>query len=188
MTLHSNTVVLGTRQRMTRHKYVVHHTLDNLIRSIPSYSPIQCDFALVQAECSYNNMVNRTKRLGRTPFEIVYGRTLQHTLDLGPLLPNLRGVTFQGKKKTGMSAIHADIKKAIVEVFNASSPQISSSYIRKSTILTHFHPFPTHMLFYILIGGTTMVKLFCSIVLVWSLMSGFFGKLPQYPFLSMSYT
>lgn len=92
---------------------VVNRTLGNLIRSLSGDKPKQWDFALAQAEFAYNNMVNRCT--SKTPFEIVYGRSPQHTLDLVPLPKFPRASIAADHMIEKMATIHADTKKAIAD-------------------------------------------------------------------------
>lgn len=73
---------------------VVNRTLGSIIRCLCSDRPKQWDMALAPAEFAFNNVVNRTT--GKTPFEIVYQRPPQHTLDLIPL-PKLPGYSIAAK-------------------------------------------------------------------------------------------
>ena len=46
-------------------------SLGNILRSLTSEQPRQCDHVLVQAEFAYNDSPNRSTRL--SPFQILYG-------------------------------------------------------------------------------------------------------------------
>lgn len=57
--------------------------MGNLLRSLKRDSPRQWDIILPQAKFAYNQSIYRT--IGKSPFEIIYGRNLITPLDLTPL-------------------------------------------------------------------------------------------------------
>nr|GEV23466.1 hypothetical protein [Tanacetum cinerariifolium] len=63
---------------------VVNRTLGNLLRSLIGDNAKQWDLILPQAEFAYNRPVNRT--IGKSPFEVVFGRYPITPLDLVPVL------------------------------------------------------------------------------------------------------
>ena len=50
------------------------------MRNLSGENPCQWDLALAQAEFAYNDSVN--KSTGKSPFQIVYGRSLRGVVDL----------------------------------------------------------------------------------------------------------
>ncbi|CAL2270953.1 unnamed protein product [Prunus armeniaca] len=92
---------------------VVNRTLGNLLRSLSAKKPKQWDSLLAQAEFAYNSSVNRST--GKTPFEVVYGKTPSHYLDLVPI----SNPTVTSKKAEDFSVsiarVHEDVKKKLEE-------------------------------------------------------------------------
>jgi hypothetical protein len=63
---------------------VVNQSLGNLLRSLSGENPSQWDSFLAQVEFAYNDLVNRST--GKSPFQIVYGRSPKGVVDLVDLL------------------------------------------------------------------------------------------------------
>jgi hypothetical protein len=63
---------------------VVNRSLGNLLWSIIGENPNQWDLDLIQDEFSYNSFVNTS--IGKSPFQVVYGRNSMGFLDLVQLL------------------------------------------------------------------------------------------------------
>lgn len=68
----------------------MNRTLGNLLCSLSSKRPKQWDTILPRAEFAYNSMVNRST--GKSPFEIIYGKTPNHYLDLAKIPTSIRKV------------------------------------------------------------------------------------------------
>ena len=92
---------------------VVNRTLGNLLRSLSAKKPKQWDSVLPQAEFAYNSSVNRST--GKTPFEVVYGKTPGHYLDLVPI--SNPAVTSKKAEDFAVSIarVHGDVKKKLEE-------------------------------------------------------------------------
>lgn len=67
---------------------VVNHTMADIIWCLCSDMPKQWDHYLAYAEFAFNNTVNRFT--SKSPFDVIYERVPQHTLDLVPLPQNPR--------------------------------------------------------------------------------------------------
>ena len=65
---------------------VVNHILGNMLRSLSGNKPVQGDLVLSKVEFAYNDSINRS--MGKSHFQIVYGRSLKGIVDLIKL-PNL---------------------------------------------------------------------------------------------------
>ena len=93
---------------------VVNRTMADIIRCLCSDMPKQWDRYLAPAEFAFNNSVNRST--GTSPFQVVYGRTPQHTLDLVPL-----------PKIPGYSVAAENLATRINEVQAAVASQLAAS-------------------------------------------------------------
>lgn len=90
---------------------VVNRTLGNLLRSLSAKKPKQWDVTLPQAEFAYNSVVNRST--GRSPFEIIYGKSPRHYLDMAPAAdpPHKKAEDFT----TSMVKIHEEVSRKLEE-------------------------------------------------------------------------
>jgi hypothetical protein len=108
----------------------VNWTLGNLLQCIVGDKPKQWDLALAQAEFAYNTMVNRSTR--KSPFEIVYGRTPKHAIDLADL-PKLRGVSVAAKHLAKrVKSIQEEVRQPLEEFYAKYKTAASKS--RRSKI------------------------------------------------------
>jgi len=77
--------------------------------------PKQWDLALAQAEFTYNNMVNRST--GKASFEVVYGRTPRHAVDLISL-PKLPGASVAAEHLAEqMKATQEEVRQHLEESY-----------------------------------------------------------------------
>ncbi|KAG8380474.1 hypothetical protein BUALT_Bualt06G0019100 [Buddleja alternifolia] len=104
---------------------VVNITLGSIIRYLCSDRPKQWDLVLAPAEFAFNNMVNRTT--GKTPFQVVYQRPLQHTLDLIPL-PKLPGYCVAAEH---MAARIGEVQAEVTRNIEASNAKYKQAIDKK---------------------------------------------------------
>jgi hypothetical protein len=58
----------------------VNWSLGNFLKSLIGDKPGQCDLVVAQAELAYNSSMNRS--MGKSSFQVVYGRSPKDVVDL----------------------------------------------------------------------------------------------------------
>ncbi|KAG8369350.1 hypothetical protein BUALT_Bualt14G0002200 [Buddleja alternifolia] len=121
---------------------VDNRTLGSIIRCLCSDRPKQWDLVLAPARFAFNNMVNCTTV--NTPFEVVYQRTPQHTLDLIPL-PKLPGYSVACEHMAArIDEVQAEVARNI-EASNAKYKQVadkkqrSKVFTKGDLVMVHLH-------------------------------------------------
>jgi hypothetical protein len=96
---------------------VVNQSLGNLLRSLSGENPSQWDSVLAQVEFTYNDSVN--KSTGKSPFQIVYGRSPKGVVDLVdlPYLGDKRSVDASDFADS-MQELHEQVKQKLQESNN----------------------------------------------------------------------
>jgi hypothetical protein len=87
----------------------VNRSLGNLSRSLVGEQPKRWDFVISQAEFAYNSSVNRSTK--KPPFEVVYGRNMNHVLDLLPLSNQARVSMEAEEFAEHIKAIHEQVQE-----------------------------------------------------------------------------
>lgn len=106
---------------------VVNRTLGNLLRSFASKRTKQWDGVLPRAEFAYNFVTNRST--GKSPFEIIYGRTPGHYLDLA-------NISTSSKKAEDFAATMAKIHDEVKRKLEASIESYKNTADRHRRIQT----------------------------------------------------
>uniref|UniRef100_A0A2N9HAC1 RNA-directed DNA polymerase n=1 Tax=Fagus sylvatica TaxID=28930 RepID=A0A2N9HAC1_FAGSY len=86
-------------------------SLGNLLRSLVGEQPKRWDFVISQAEFAYNSSVNRSTK--KPPFEVVYGRNMNHVLDLLPLSNQARVSMEAEEFAEHIKAIHEQVREQL---------------------------------------------------------------------------
>ena len=96
---------------------VVNRTLGNLLRSLIGENVKTWDLVLPQAEFAYNSSINRST--GKSPFQVVYGRSPTHVVDLAPVssLPDPAPDAFDAVEY--MRDIHRQVRAKLIESYEA---------------------------------------------------------------------
>jgi hypothetical protein len=104
---------------------VVNRSLGNLLRSLSGENPRQWDSVLAQVEFAYNDSVNRST--GKSPFQIVYGRSPKGVVDLVDL-PDL------GDKRSVDASDFADIMQELHEQVKQKLQEINNKYKQRTNL------------------------------------------------------
>ncbi|GKC55781.1 RNA-directed DNA polymerase [Tanacetum coccineum] len=91
---------------------VTNRRLGNLLRSLCGDNPKQWDFTLPQVEFAFNRSVNRT--MGKSPFEVVYGRNPITPLELAPIPVTEPTNGDAEQQATNIKQLHQRVREQIL--------------------------------------------------------------------------
>lgn len=97
-------------------------SLRNLLRNLVGEQPKKWGFVISQAEFAYNSSVNCSTR--KPPFEVIYGRNLNHVLDLFPLSNQARVSMKAEEFATHINAVHEQVQEQLKQSSQAASPRL----------------------------------------------------------------